>query len=134
MAKRYPQKYEEKLLVIKKLISLKSKLLSEYNRDFTIELDDYDYSEQDDEFYELVFEIRIKNVECPDCDFEIDSLSHDLQTIKDKILDGSSFKLSKKLNITAGNSTTRGVLLGELDYRFGYIQSVVFHLFIDPEG
>lgn len=129
--RNFPKEYIPKIEDIKKIILIRSKLLSEHGRNVKIELEDYDYDRNKDIFYELVFYISLNNVDCGDCDFEVESLASVIQEIKDQILKGASFKLTSNLDVVSGN-TTRGVLLSDIDYGFTEFKKLSFNLFIDP--
>ena len=133
MGIRFPEKYNQSLETLKTLILVRSKLLSEFGRDVTIELSDYQYEPKDDFFYELVFDINIKNVDCGDCDFEPEEISNTILHYKDKIDNAAHFHLSPKLQISNGTSTTRGVLLNEIHMNWSEFQTLSYSLFIDPE-
>lgn len=133
MARRFPEKYKQSLETLKTLILVRSKLLSEFGRDVTIELSDYEYELKDDIFYELVFDINIKNVDCRDCDFEPGEISDTILHYRDKIENAAQFHLSPKLQISNGRSTTRGVLLNEIQMKWSEFQTISYSLFIDPD-
>lgn len=133
MARRFPEKYNQSLETLKTLILVRSKLLSEFGRDVTIELSDYQYEPKDDFFYELVFDINIKNVDCADCDFEPEEISNTILHYRDKIEKAAQFHLSPKLQISNGRSTTRGVLLNEIQMKWSEFQTLSYSLFIDPD-
>jgi GTPase involved in cell partitioning and DNA repair len=98
-----------------------------------MELDDYSYDQKLDIFHELIFTIDLKYIDCDDCDIEIDSLADTIKNYNDKIINGSRFEVTSKLDIVNGN-TTRGVLLSEITYKFSEIQKLSFGLFIDPNN
>jgi hypothetical protein len=133
MARIFPQKYIQKIEDIKRLVLIRSKLLSEFgNEGVKMELDDYSYDQKLDIFHELIFTIDLKYIDCDDCDIEIDSLADTIKNYNDKIINGSRFKVTSKLDIVNGD-TTRGVLLSEISYKFSEIQKLSFGLFIDPD-
>ncbi len=133
MAIRFPEKYNQSLETLKTLILVRSKLLSEFGRYVTIELSDYQYEPKADFFYELVFDITIKNVDCGDCDFHPEEISNTILHYKDKIDNAAHFHLSPKLQISNGTSTTRGVLINEVHMNWSEFQTLSYSLFIDPE-
>ena len=56
MARIFPQKYIQKIEDIKRLVLIRSKLLSEFgNEGVKMELDDYSYDQKLDIFHELIF-------------------------------------------------------------------------------
>jgi hypothetical protein len=133
MARTLPQKYIQKIEDIKRLVLIRSKLLSEFgNEGVKMELEDYSYNQNLDIFHELVFYIDLYSIDCDECDFEVDSLADDIKNYKTKILNGARFRLTPKLDIVSGNST-RGVLLSEIKYNFSEFQKLSFGLYIDPD-
>ena len=72
MARIFPQKYIQKIEDIKRLVLIRSKLLSEFgNEGVKMELDDYSYDQKLDIFHELIFTIDLKSIDCDDCDIEL---------------------------------------------------------------
>jgi len=133
MARRFPEKYNQNLEALKTLILVRSKLLSEFGKDVTIELSDYQYNPKEDFFYELVFDITIRNADCGDCDFEVEEISNNISHYRDKIVNASNFHLSSQLQISSRGNTTRGVLLNEVHMNWSEFQTLSYSLFIDPE-
>jgi len=132
MARIFPQKYIQKIEDIKRLVLIRSKLLSEFgNEGVKIELDDYSYDQKLDIFHELIFNIDLKSIDCDDCDIEIDYLADTIKNYNSKIINGLKFKVTPKLDIVSGDST-RGVLVSEITYKFSEIQKLSFGVFIDP--
>lgn len=132
MARIFPQKYIQKIEDIKRLVLIRSKLLSEFgNEGVKIELDDYSYDQKLDIFHELIFNVELKYIDCDDCDIEIDYLADTIKNYNSKIINGLKFKVTPKLDIVSGDST-RGVLLSEITYKFSEIQKLSFGVFIDP--
>ena len=100
MARIFPQKYIQKIEDIKRLVLIRSKLLSEFgNEGVKMELDDYSYDQKLDIFHELIFTIDLKYIDCDDCDIEIDSLADTIKNYNDKIINGSRFGVTSKLDI-----------------------------------
>jgi hypothetical protein len=131
MARIFPQKYIQKIEDIKRLVLIRSKLLSEFgNEGVKIELDDYSYDQKLDIFHELIFNIDLKSIDCDDCDIEIDYLADTIKNYNSKIINGLKFKVTPKLDIVSGDST-RGVLVSEITYKFSEIQKLSFGVFID---
>lgn len=133
---RLPQEYLNRIETIKKAILIRSGFLSEFgNRDVRIELSDLDYEERDGElnFIELSFELTITNLDCDDCDFEIDAIHSELKTLHDKIFKACKFGLTRDLKIKNGLDL-RGILTHEIYMRNSSFDKIVFGLYFDPES
>lgn len=133
---RLPQDYLNRIEIIKKAILIRSGFLSEFgNKDVKIELSDLDYEERDGElnFIELSFELTITNLECDDCDFEIDSIHHELKILYNRLYKACSFGLTNDLRIKNGLDL-RGILTHEIHMRNSSFDKIVFGLYFDPES
>jgi len=131
-----PQEYLTRIETIKKLILVRSGFLSEFgNRDVRIELSDLDYEEKDGQlnFIELSFELTITNLDCGDCDFEIDAIHSELKTLHDRLFKACKFGLTNDLKIKNGLDL-RGILTHELYMRNSTFDKIVFGLYFDPAG
>jgi len=121
----------KKIEIIKKAILFSGGLVSKFGRDNVhVELMDYDLMDEDN-FYELLFGVIIKEYDCDDCSHEMEMIRFSLQEIKNIIEESSNFKVKPNLNITHGNST-RGVLLNSFSYSYDELQNLDFTIYIDP--
>jgi len=122
----------KKIEIIKKAILFGGQLLSKIDkRHITIELLDYDHMNEDN-FYELVFEVKIEFYECDDCSIDMNYMSNTLQEVKNLVEGSSNFRVKPNLNIAHGNST-RGVLLQSFDYAYDELYRLEFNIFINPD-
>lgn len=121
----------KKIEIIKRAILFSAGLLSKFGRDnIHIELLDYDLIDEDN-FYELIFEVVIKQYDCDDCSHEIEMIRFSLQEIKNIIEESSNFKVKPNLNISQGNST-RGVLLNSFEFNYDELSNLNFSIYVDP--
>lgn len=121
----------KKIEIIKRAILFSSGLVSKIGKDnLSIELLDYDLLNEDN-FYELIFEVVIKEYDCDDCLHEMEIISHILEEIKSTIEESTKFKVKPNLNISQGNST-RGVLLNSFEFNYEVLSNLNFSIYIDP--
>lgn len=133
---RLPQEYLSRIETIKKLILLRSGFLSEFgNKDVKIELVDFDYREKDNQlnFIELNFDLTITNLDCGDCDFEIDAIHSELKTLQNRLNKACRFGLTSDLRLKNGFDL-RGILTHEINMRYSTFDKIVFGLYFDPES
>jgi hypothetical protein len=133
---RLPQDYLNRIEIIKKAILIRSGFLSEFgNKDVKIELSDFDYEEKDGQlnFNELSFDLTITNLDCLDCDFEIDALHSELKTLHDRLIKSCKFGLTSDLKIKNGFDL-RGIITHEIYLRHSTFDKIVFGLYFDPAG
>ena len=83
--KNLPSDIIRNIEVLKSVILTRSGLLSEYGDNVSIIMGDIAYNEKENKVYELVFEIKIINVDCPECDFEPENISEVILELKNKI-------------------------------------------------
>ena len=127
-----PQNVISKLNVIKNVIKSTSGLYIEYGDDVEISLAELDFNKETGEVYEIVFEMNIKDVYCPECDFEPNSISETINEIISKINKGCNFGLTSDLQFTSSFNSTRGVLVYETKLWRDNFEYILFGIFIDP--
>jgi len=129
---RIPEKYLQKIETIKKVILVRSQLLSEFGKDVKIEVSNMDYTNETT--YEIVFELEIKGiVDCSDCSHFPEQILEVIQEYQDKVYKASTFYLDNDLTIKSGNSL-RGVLVDSFNYNFSEITNLTFSIFFDPNN
>lgn len=126
-----PQKYQTKIDTIKNVILSTSGILSEYGIN-SINFELADFYESKNGVEEIVFELTIKNVYCPECDFEVNAVSRTINEIIDKIHKGCRFGLTKELKFKNSFNSTRGILLYETKLWRDDFEYIVFGIFLDP--
>ena len=110
-----------------------SGLLREYGYDqIDMQVGDVHYNQNKNEVYEIVFELTIKDVDCPECDFEPRTVGNVIQELVNKIVEGSKFGLTSDLQFKNSFNSTREVLLYETNLWRDNFQYIVFGIFIDP--
>jgi hypothetical protein len=128
---RVPPEYTAKVEKIKNIILSRSGLISKYGLDsLKIEVDEfYDSSERGIE--EIVFILRINNIDCDDCDFEPQIISKTILDIKNKLVDACSFYISPTLELKSSKSSLRGVLFYDCKLWRAEFQELSFGIFYD---
>lgn len=102
--KNLSQEETNKINVLKKIILLKSKFIQKYGiNNVSIVLDSYDRDENSD-FLELLFSLKITEFYCDDCQFEIENLFHDIQEIQRSLYKACQIGITKNLNHYNGNT------------------------------
>jgi len=132
---RLPQEYMNRIELIKKAILVRSGLLSEFgNRDVKIELVDYDYEKIGDRvnFLEISFDLTITNLDCGDCDFEVDAIYSELIALHNRLNKACRFGLTGDLKIKNGFDL-RGILNHEIHMKDSTFDKIVLGLYFDPE-
>jgi hypothetical protein len=128
-----PENIKKKLELMKTIILSNSGLLREYGYDqIDMQVGDVHYNQNKNEVYEIVFELTIKDVDCPECDFEPRTVGNVIQELVNKIVEGSKFGLTSDLQFKNSFNSTRGVLLYETNLWRDNFQYIVFGIFIDP--
>ena len=128
-----PENIRKKLELMKTIILSNSGLLREYGYDqIDMQVGDVHYNQNKNEVYEIVFELTIKDVDCPECDFEPRTVGNVIQELVNKIVEGSKFGLTSDLQFKNSFNSTRGVLLYETNLWRDNFQYIVFGIFIDP--
>jgi|LakMenEpi03Aug12_release.lakeMendotaPanAssembly.Ray.scaffolds.fasta_scaffold1536363_2 hypothetical protein len=128
-----PENIKKKLELMKTIILSNSGLLREYGYDqIDMRVGDVHYNQNKNEVYEIVFELTIKDVDCPECDFEPRTVGNVIQELVNKIVEGSKFGLTSDLQFKNSFNSTRGVLLYETNLWRDNFQYIVFGIFIDP--
>jgi hypothetical protein len=129
--KRIPEKYLQKIEVIKKAILVRSQLLSEHGKNVKIEVSNIDYNK--DLVYEIIFDLEITGiVSCDDCAHFPEQISEVIEEYIKRVYDASRFALDKNdLSIKNGNSL-RGVLVDSFNFNFDEITGLTLSIFFDP--
>jgi hypothetical protein len=128
-----PENIKKKLELMKTIILSNSGLLREYGYDqIDMRVGDVDYNQNKNEVYEIVFELTIKGVYCPECEFEPRTVGNVIQELVNKITEGSKFGLTSDLQFKNSFNSTRGVLLYETKLWRDDFEYIVFGIFIDP--
>lgn len=127
-----PEIYLSKIKTMRNVILTTSGILSEYGDSVKLEIADIDYHQPNNEVYEIVFELTIKDVYCSECDFEPSMVSNTINEIISKILKGCNFGLTKDLQFKNSFNSTRGVLLFETKLWRDNFEYIIFGIFIDP--
>lgn len=128
-----PENIKKKLELMKTIILSNSGLLREYSYDqIDMRVGDVNYDQNKNEVYEIVFELTIKDVYCPECDFEPRTVGDVIQELVNKITEGSKFGLTSDLQFKNSFNSTRGVLLYETKLWGDNFEYIVFGIFIDP--
>lgn len=128
-----PENIKKKIELMKTIVLSNSGLLREYgNDDIDIRVGDIDYHQPNNQVYEIVFEITIKDVYCPECDFEPRKVGDTIQELVNKIAKGSKFGLTYDLQFKNSFNSTRGVLLYETKLWRDSFEYIIFGVFIDP--
>jgi len=130
--KNVPENYLSKIKTMKNVILTTSGLLSEYGNSISLELGDIDYNQNTNEIYEIVLELKLTDVYCPDCDFEPSMVSNTINEIIRKIIKGCKFGLTNDLQFKNSFISTRGVLLYETKLWRDNFEYILFGIFIDP--
>ena len=128
-----PENIKKKLELMKTIILSNSGLLREYGYDqIDMRVGDVHYNQNKNEVYEIVFELTIKDVDCPECDFEPRTVGNVIQELVNKIVEGSKFGLTSDLQFKNSFNTTRGVLLYETKLWRDNFEYLIFGIFLDP--
>ena len=129
--RRIPEKYLQKIEVIKKAILVRSQLLSEHGKNVKIEVSNMDYS--NDTVYEIIFDLEINDIiNCDDCAHFPEQISEVIDGYVNRVHEASRFALDKNdLSIKNGNSL-RGVLVDSFNYSFDEIRGLTLSIFFDP--
>jgi hypothetical protein len=129
--KNLPDKYKTKIETIKNIILTTSGILSEYGIN-SIKFELADFYESENGVEEIVFELTIKDVYCPECAFEVNVVSRTINEIIAKIHKGCRFGLTKELKFKNSFNSTRGILLYETKLWRDDFEYIVFGIFLDP--
>jgi hypothetical protein len=130
--KNIPENILKKIEMLKSLILAKSGLLSEYGSNVSIITGDVVYDREKNKVNELIFEIKINDVDCPECDFEPENISQEIVKLKTKIYKGSVVGLTENLQLKNTYSSLRGVLLYTCDLYGDNFEKLEFGVFFDP--
>jgi hypothetical protein len=130
--KNLPDKYKKKIETIKNIILTTSGLLSEYHKSIDLTLESVAYDIKTDTVYEIVLELKLTDVYCPECDFEPSVVSDTINQIISKIRKGCNFGLTSDLQFKNSFNTTRGVLLYETKLWRDNFEYLIFGIFLDP--
>jgi hypothetical protein len=130
--KNVPENYLSKIKTMKNVILTTSGLLSEYGNSISLELGDIDYNQNVNDVYEIVLELKLTDVYCPECDHEPNMVSNTINEIIKKIYKGCNFGLTGDLQFKNSFMSTRGVLLYETKLWRDNFEYIVFGIFIDP--
>ena len=130
--KNLPEKYLSKIKTMKNIILTTSGLLSEYGGNIKLEMGDVHYDQNTYKVYEIVFELSLTDVYCPECDFEPSMVSRIIEEIIAKILKGCQFGLTDELQFKNSYNSTRGVLLYDCKLWRDNFEKITFGIFIDP--
>jgi hypothetical protein len=133
--KKIPEKYRSKIETIKKAILIRSGLLSEFGKNVTVELTNYDFQNivtvENPKFYELVFLLKINTtLECDDCAHNPDDIMETIHSVFNKVYEAARFFIDDDLIIKNGSSL-RGVLVEEFRFGFDEINDLGFSIFYD---
>jgi len=131
--KNLPEKYSSKIKTMKNVILTTSGLLSEYGNEIKLEVGDIHYDQNTDKVYEIVFELSLTDVYCPECDFEPSMVSKTIEEIIEKIYKGCQFGLTPDLQFKNSFSSMRGVLLYDCKLWRDNFEKITFGIFIDPD-
>jgi hypothetical protein len=121
---------ENKITILKEIVTSRS-LLKDYRGDISWT---YDISmDTDDSFEELILYVKVRNVECPDCSFEPETIHEQTMKFINTIYGSvQTISFDNKLNIVKSNmKSLRGVLIHELKYSFDELE-FEFGIYIDP--
>ena len=133
--KKIPEKYRSKIETIKRAILVRSGLLSEFGKNITIELTNYDFQNivtvENPKFYELVFLLKINTtLECYDCAHNPDDIMETIHSVFNKVYKAARFFIDDDLIIKNGSSL-RGVLVDKFRFGFDEINDLGFSIFYD---
>lgn len=128
---RVPPQYTAKVEKIKNVILSRSGLISEYGLSrVKLEVSEF-YESGGNEVLEIVFSLRLNNIDCDDCDFEPQIISKTILDIKNKLEEASSFYISPTLELKSSKSSLRGVLLYDCKIWRAEFQQLTFGIFYD---
>jgi hypothetical protein len=81
---------------------------------------------------ELILYVEVTEINCDDCSFEPEVISHSLIEYRDSIYDSiKTVGFDKNLNIRKGGDNVRGVSVERVNFNFGEM-TVEFGIYIDP--
>jgi hypothetical protein len=81
---------------------------------------------------ELILYVEVTEIDCGDCSFEPELISHSLIEYRDSIYDSiKTVGFDKNLNIRKGGDNVRGVSVERVNFNFGEM-TVEFGIYIDP--
>lgn len=136
MAKKRPELLQKRIDSLVNMIFVRSGISSEFGKQYSNFDTDCDFKINDDGtflVYELVIYIDLQNVDCDECDFEIDSFFDSIKSWKTRLEDSSSIGLNSDLTPTNSFNSLRGVLLGDVSFKYSSLESLGFSIHLDPK-
>jgi hypothetical protein len=129
---RVPPQFTTKLEKIKNIILSRSGLLSEYGPSrVKIEVEEIYETNGGTEVLELVFSLRLNNIDCDECDFEPRFISEKISEIRNRLDTASEFYISPTLELKSSKSSLRGVLFYDCKIWRGEFEQLTFGIFYD---
>jgi len=128
---RFTEQEIHKVNVLKRIILLRSKLPQVYGpQSVKIEVNDYDKNEQGD-FIEISFSLKIFNVDCGECSFEMDYFTETIHKIYRNLYTTSQILVNSNLQSDQSGNSLRGILTHKITYRNDLIEEIEFGIFYD---
>lgn len=137
MPKKRPELLQKRIDSLVNMIFVRSGISSEFGKqysNFDTECDFKINSDGNFLVHELVIYVDLKNVDCPECDFEIDSFMDTIKSWKYKLEESSNIGLNSDLTPTNSFNSLRGVLLGDVSFKYSDLESLGFSIHLDPEN
>jgi len=128
---KVPQEYTAKVEKIKNVILSRSGLISEYGlNNIKMEVDEFD-TFADNTVSEIVFSLRLSNVECDECDHQPELISETIINLKYKIESAANFYISPTLELKSSGDSLRGVLFYDCKIWRSEFEYLTFGIFYD---
>jgi len=128
---RFNEQETHKLNVLKRIILLRSKLPQLYGpQNVKIELNDYDKTVQGD-FIEISFSLKIFNVDCDECSFDMDYFTETVHKIYRNLYTTSQILVKSNLQSEQSGNSLRGILVHKITYKNDTIEEIEFGIFYD---
>jgi hypothetical protein len=137
MPKKRPELLQKKIDSLVNMIFVRSGISSEFGKQYSKFDTDCDFKINSDGtflVYELVIYVELKSVDCPECDFEIDSFMDTIKSWKSRIEESSNIGLNSDLTPTNSFNSLRGVLLGDVSFKYSELESLGFSIHLDPQS
>jgi hypothetical protein len=128
---RVPSQYTTKVEKIKNIILSRSGLLTEYGlNNLKMEVEEF-YESGDNEVSEIVFSLKLNDVECSECDFEPEQIGKTISELRDRLTRAASFYISPTFELKSTKSSLRGILFYDCKIWRAEFQELTFGIFYD---
>ena len=89
------------------------------------------YESGDNEVSEIVFSLKLNDVECSECDFEPEQIGKTILELRDRLTRAASFYISPTFELKSGKSSLRGILFYDCKIWRAEFQELTFGIFYD---